>query len=163
MDGGIDESLVEALRVKGRLKDADLARARRLHAETGGSLLALLARLGLVSERDHAETVAEVLELPLVSTKDAPELPPDGVTLTTKFMKQFAICPVGESAEAVEVLAADPQDAYTLDAVRLATGREVHVSVALRSEIDELIERWHGQGRSAMGTIVETAEGEAGG
>nr|WP_246606780.1 type II secretion system ATPase GspE [Lysobacter antarcticus] len=155
--------MVDALRTKGRLKDADLARARRLHAETGGSLLGLLARLGLVSERDHAETVAEVLQLPLVSTKDAPELPPEGVALTTKFMKQFAICPVAETAEAVEVLAADPQDPYTLDAVRLATGREVRASVALRSEIDELIERWHGQGRSAMGTIIETAEGETGG
>ncbi len=162
-EDGIDTSLVEALRVKGRLKDADLARARRLHAEAGGSLLGLLARLGLVSERDHAETVAEVLALPLVSVKDAPELPPEGVLLTTKFMKQFAICPVAETGETVDVLAADPQDAYTLDAVRLATGREVRASVALRSEIDELIERWHGQGRSAMGTIIETAEGEAGG
>ena len=162
-EDGIDTSLVEALRVKGRLKDADLARARRLHAEAGGSLLGLLARLGLVSERDHAETVAEVLALPLVSVKDAPELPPEGVLLTTKFMKQFAICPVAETGETVDVLAADPHDAYTLDAVRLATGREVRASVALRSEIDELIERWHGQGRSAMGTIIETAEGEAGG
>ena len=34
------------------------------------------------------------------------------------------------------------------------------VAVALRSEIDDLIERWYGQGRSAMGAIVETAEGE---
>ncbi|QOY63921.1 type II secretion system ATPase GspE [Lysobacter sp. H21R4] len=162
-DGGVDASLVDALRAKGRLKDVDLARARRLHEETGGSLLALLARLGLVSERAHAETVAEVLQLPLVSAKDLPELPPEGVALTTKFMKQFAICPVAETADAVEVLAADPQDPYTLDAVRLATGREVRASVALRSEIDELIERWHGQGRSAMGTIIETAEGESGG
>ncbi|QOW23237.1 type II secretion system ATPase GspE [Novilysobacter avium] len=162
LDRGVDAPLVDSLLAKGRLKDVDLVRARRLHAETGGSLLALLARLGLVSERDHAETVAEVLQLPLVSARDVPELPPEGVALTTKFMKQFAICPVAETADAVEVLAADPQDPYTLDAVRLATGREVRASVALRSEIDELIERWHGQGRSAMGTIIETAEGESG-
>src|SRR4029453_8446771 len=51
---------------------------------------------------------------------------------------------------------------YALDAGRLATGREVRPSIALRSEIDDLIERWHGQGRSAMGAIVETAEGESG-
>ena len=71
-----DERVVAALLAKGRLKDTDLARARRLQEETGGSLLSLLARLGLVSERDHAETAAAVLELPLVSAKDAPELPP---------------------------------------------------------------------------------------
>ena len=71
-----DERVVAALLAKGRLKDADLVRARRLQEETGGSLLALLARLGLVSERDHAETAAAVLDLPLASAKDAPELPP---------------------------------------------------------------------------------------
>jgi general secretion pathway protein E len=160
---GADERIVAALLTKGRLKDADLVRARRLKEETGGSLLSLLARLGLVSERDHAETAAAVLDLPLVSAKDAPELPPEGVALTPKFMKQFAVCPVAESESTVDVLMADPQDAYTLDALRLATQREVRAAVALRSEIDDLIERWYGQGRSAMGAIIETAEGEGGG
>lgn len=163
VEGSADERIVAALLAKGRLKDADLVRARRLQEETGGSLLSLLARLGLVSERDHAETAAAVLDLPLVSAKDAPELPPEGVALTPKFMKQFAVCPVGENETAVDVLMADPQDAYTLDALRLATQREVRPAVALRSEIDDLIERWYGQGRSAMGAIIETAEGEGGG
>ncbi|MHB8913006.1 MAG: GspE/PulE family protein, partial [Lysobacter sp.] len=156
----VDDRIVDALLLKGRLKDADLGRARRLQEETGGSLLALLARLGLVSERDHAETVAEVLDLPLVSVKDMPELPPEGVALSSKFMKQFHVCAVAESDTAVDVLVADPQDAYSLDAVRLAVQREVRPLVALRSEIDDLVERWHGQGRSAMGAIIETAEGE---
>jgi general secretion pathway protein E len=163
IDPGIDERIVAALLEKGRLKDADLVRARRLQEDAGGSLLSLVARLGLVSERDHAETVAAVLDLPLVSAKDAPELPPEGVALTSKFMKQFHVCPVAETERSVDVLMADPQDAYLLDAVRLATGREVRPLVALRSEIDDLVERWHGQGRSAMGAIVETAEGEGAG
>ena len=86
----------------------------------------LLARLGLVSERDHAETAAAVLDLPLVSAKDAPELPPEGVALTPKFMKQFHVVPGRrDRRRSVDVLVADPQDVYALDAVRLATGREV--------------------------------------
>ena len=160
---GADERVVAALLAKGRLKDADLARARRLQEETGGSLLTLLARLGLVSERDHAETCAEVLGLPLVSTKDAADLPPEGIALSTRFMKQFHLVPVAEDAGAIEVLVADPQEQYALDAVRLASGRAVRARIALRSEIDDLVERWHGQGRSAMGAIVESADGESGG
>jgi len=163
IDPGTDERIVAALLEKGRLKEADLGRARRLQEEAGGSLLSLLTRLGLVSERDHAETVAAVLDLPLVSAKDAPELPPEGVVLTAKFMKQFHVCPVAETERSVEVLMADPQDSYLLDAVRLATQRDVRPLVALRSEIDDLVERWYGQGRSAMGAIVETAEGEGSG
>src|SRR5690606_8473785 len=162
----VEARIVDALLAKGRLKEADLVRARRLQAETGGGLLALLARLGLVSERDHAEACASVLGLPLLAAKDLPELPPEPSTdtpaLSLKFMKQFHLVPLGESGDRIDVLLADPQDGYALDAVRLATGREPNAHVALRSEIEDLIERWHGQGRSAMGAIVETAEGDGG-
>ena len=163
VDASADDRIVAALLEKGRLKDADLQRARRLQEETGGSLLSLLGRLGLVSERDHAESSAAVLGLPLVSAKELPDLPPDGVALSTRFMKQFHLCPVEVGEREVGVLMADPHDVYALDAVRLATQREVRPAVALRSEIDDLIERWYGQGRSAMGAIVETADGEGGG
>lgn len=163
VDAGADERIVAALLARGRLKDADLQRARRLQEETGGSLLTLLGRLGLVSERDHADASADVLGLPLVSAKDTPDLPPEGAILSTRFLKQFHLCPVEWSEREVGVLMADPHDAYAIDAVRLATQREVRPMVAVRSEIDDLIERWYGQGRSAMGAIVETADGEGSG
>src|SRR3546814_15517636 len=74
---GADERIVAALLERGRLKDGDLARVRRLQEETGGSLLGLLSRLGLLSERDHAETAAAVLGLPLASARDLPDAPPE--------------------------------------------------------------------------------------
>ncbi|MGV8942483.1 type II secretion system ATPase GspE [Thermomonas sp.] len=156
-----DERIVSALLQRGKLKEPDLIRARRLQEQDGGSLLALLGRLGLVSERDHAEACATEMQLPLRSARDVPELPPEDAALGVKFMKQFHVVAVAADAGAVDVLMADPQDMYVMDAVRLATAREVRPAVALRSEIDELIERWHGQGRSAMEGIVDSADGEA--
>nr|WP_149195446.1 type II secretion system ATPase GspE [Luteimonas suaedae] len=162
-----EERLIARLLDKGRLKETDLGRARRLHAEAGGSLLALLGRLGLVSERDHAETCAEVLDLPLLSVKELPENPPelveDAQPLSARFLRQFHLCPLGEREGRLAVWMADPHDAYAVDAVRLATGLPVQPLVGVRSEIDDLVERWYGQGRSAMGAIVETADGEGGG
>ena len=157
-----DERITALLLQRGKLKDADLARARKLQEQDGGGLLVLLGRLGLVSERDHAEACAAELDLPLRSARDVPELPPEDAALGLKFMKQFHVVPVAADASQVDVLLADPQDPYVLDAVRLATGREPRPAVALRSEIDELVERWHGQGRSEMDSIVENAEGDAG-
>ncbi len=156
------ERIVDLLLQRGKVKEGDLARARRLQEQDGGDLLVLLGKLGLVSERDHAEACAEALALPLRSAKDVPELPPEDVSLGVKFMRQFHVVAVAAGAAGVDVLMADPQDAYVLDALRMATGRELCPAVALRSEIDELIERWHGQGRSAMEDIVAGAEGEAG-
>ena len=157
--------IVDALLAQRRLKEADLARAGQLQAESGLDLLALLGRLGLVSERDHAEACAEVLGLPLLESRELPEPPseplPEIRALSPRFLKQFHVCPIGEQAGTLELWMADPYDDYAASAVALATGLPVRARVGLRSEIDDTIERWYGQGRSAMGAIVETADGEA--
>ena len=155
LDTDLDARIAAALVARGRLKDADLVRAERLRAETGGALPGLLVKLGMVSERDMADTLGDVLGLPLMAAKDCPDAPPANVQLSLKFLKHHAICPVGEDEHSVTVLCADPQDAYLADAVRLATGRAVKLAVGLRSEISDLVERYYGQGRSALGSIVE--------
>ncbi len=152
---GADERLLAALAARGRLKDADLVRARRLHEEAGGSLVSLVAKLGLVSERELAEAASDVFGLPLLLAKDCPDAPPANVALPLRFLKQHAVCPVGEDDAGIDLLLADPQDAYPAEAVALATGRAVRPRVGLRAEIADLIERYYGAGRSALGAIIE--------
>ncbi len=163
-DSSAEHRIVEVLLRNGRLKEGDLARARPLHREAGGSLLQLLVRLGLVSERDHAQTSAEVLQLPLLEARAVPEAAPesllDALPLSLRFLKQFHVCPLALHDGVLDLWLSDPQDPYAADAVQLAMGVPVRVHVGLRAEIDGLIERWYGQGRSAMGAIVETADGE---
>ena len=147
---------------RGRLKDTDLGRARRLHEEsTEGTLTTLMARLGLVSERDLAEAWAELLQVPLLAARDAPELPPADLELSLRFLKQQHVVPVRDEKDGLALLVADPADPYPRQAVELAAGRPVGLRVGLRSEIDGLIERYYGSGRSAMGTIVENLDGSA--
>ena len=147
---------------RGRLKDTDLGRARRLHEEaTEGTLTTLMARLGLVSERDLAEAWAELLQVPLLAARDAPELPPADLELSLRFLKQQHVVPVRDEQDGLALLVADPADPYPRQAVELAAGRPVALRVGLRSEIDGLIERYYGSGRSAMGTIVENLDGTA--
>jgi general secretion pathway protein E len=158
----LDERICDYLVARGRLKEADLARARRLHEESGeGNLVPLLTRLGLVSEREMADALSEVLGLPLLSAKECPEMPPPNVQMSVRFLKQYHVVPIGESDTSVSLLVADPADRYPLQAVELATGKPVEVKVGFRSEIDDLIERYYGSGRSAMGTIVENLSDEA--
>ena len=162
--GDIDTPLIQALLARGRLKETDLAKARALHGEAGGSLLGLLVRLGLVSERDQAQVSAEVLDLPLLDARALPDAPPpallDAVPVSVRFLKQFHVCPLSLDADGLQLWQADAHDPYAAQAVALAMGVPVHPRIGLRSEVDDLIERWFGQGRSAMGAIVETADGD---
>ncbi len=159
------ESRIVALLLRnGRLKDADLARARPLQRESGSELLPLLVRLGLVSERDHAQACADVLSLPLLEAKSVAESAPesllDALPLSLRFLKQFHVCPLALHDGVLDLWLSDPQEPYAAEAVRLAMAAPVRLHVGLRSEIDDVIERWFGQGRSAMGAIIETADGE---
>src|SRR5689334_19995616 len=105
----LDERICEHLVAKGRLKEADLVRARRLQQENGeGNMVPLLTRLGLVSEREMGDALSEVLELPLLSSKDCPETPPPNVAMSIRFLKQYRVVPIGETDTSVALLMADP-------------------------------------------------------
>ncbi|HEX5306460.1 MAG TPA: type II secretion system ATPase GspE [Dyella sp.] len=155
-----EEAVCALLVSRGALKDGDLARARRLHEEAPeGTLTALMARLGLVSERDLALAWSELLGAPLVSTREAPDLPPAEVDISPRFLKQQHVVPMRHGDDGLALIVSDPADPYPLEAVQLAAGKPVTLCIGLRSEIDDLIERYYGQGRSAMGSIVENMDG----
>lgn len=158
----VDERIASLLIERGRLKESDLVRARRLYDEDPkGSLVDLMSRLGLVSERDAVEATAEVLKLPLVAAKDCPDQPPPTVQVSTRFLKSHRLVPYAESESTVEAMVANPLETYPIEALGLACGKQILVRVGLPSEIDALIERYYGSGRSAMGTIVENLSEDA--
>ncbi|OZB57176.1 MAG: type II secretion system protein GspE, partial [Lysobacterales bacterium 13-68-4] len=125
------EAAVCALLVsRGALKDGDLARARRLHEEAPeGTLTALMARLGLVSERDLAQAWSELLDAPLVAARDLPELPPSELDVSPRFLKQQHVVPIRRGEDGLALVVSDPADPYPLDAVRLAAGKPVALCI----------------------------------
>lgn len=159
---GREVAVCSLLVSRGRLKESDLVRARRLHEESpDGTLTGLMARLGLVSERDLAEAWSELLAIPLLAARDAPDMPPAELDVSARFLKQQHVVPVRVGEDGLGLVVSDPADPYPLQAIQLAAGRPVAMRIGLRSEIDDLIERYYGTGRSAMGTIVENLDGSA--
>ena len=84
----LDERICAYLVGRGRLKENDLGRARRLLEENGeGTLVPLLTRLGLVSEREMGDALSEVMGLPLVTAKEFHDAPPQNVAMSIRFLK----------------------------------------------------------------------------
>ncbi|WP_018972703.1 type II secretion system ATPase GspE [Rudaea cellulosilytica] len=161
-DETLDERICAYLVARGRLKENDLLRAKRLLEENGeGNLVPLLTRLGLVSEREMGDALAEVMGLQLVTAKEFPDTPPQNVAMSIRFLKQHHIVPIGETEDKVIWVVADPAEEYPIQAAQLATGKSAEIKVGFRSEIDDLIERYYGSGRSAMGSIVESLSEDA--
>ncbi|WP_457363698.1 type II secretion system ATPase GspE [Pseudomonas sp. TE3610] len=145
------------------LKPVDLERARRLAADDDGSELpALLTRLGLVSELELARAWSALMDVPLMLAEQAPasldRVPP----LTERFLRHYRVVPVAWDEAGVQLLAAHPGNPYPFDAVAHACGVPVRLAIGPGNEVESLIERYYGQGRSAMGSLIETLDEDSG-
>ena len=158
--GTVENEVCVYLIESGRLKQSDLKRAEGFRDQNGGDLITLLVRLGLVSERDVAEAEASLLELPLISTADLPEEAPDIGKLSLRYLKQNLLLPVSATDSEMTVVMANPRDKYALKALAMASGKNINPQVGVASEIENGIEKLYGVGRSAMGQIIDTLDGD---
>ncbi|MEW6691607.1 MAG: type II secretion system ATPase GspE [Pseudomonadota bacterium] len=155
-------ALGDRLVARGKLSSADLERARLL-AEDGG-LVPVLLRLGLVSEQDVAELLAELLGLPMAGPADYPAVPVMEEQLAPRFLRQYRVVPLEVGDEGIEIALANPLDDYVIRAIELFSGKAVSCRIGLPSEIDAALDRLYGGGRTAMdqivGDIIPAGEGE---
>ncbi len=140
-DASPEVQVVNYLQGQNKLTMADLARARRLAEDAGDLLLPMLVRLGLISERDMAAAMSEVLRLPLANAASFPDQPVREDLLTLRFMKDARVLPLAEDADHLDVALANPINEFVLAAVRMAADKPVRAAVALPTEIESAIER----------------------
>ena len=135
------DRVLSHLQAGGSLNQNDLQRARRLAEEGTDSLIRMLVRLGLVSERDMAEAMAEVLTLEVVEPEAFPTEFVVSETLSLRFLKDSKVLPLREEEGLLEVAFADPTDRFVVDVVALAAGKPVLQRVGLPTEIETALER----------------------
>lgn len=156
-----DRDLAQLLLEEGSLAQSALDRANRLAAESGERLQTVLTRLGLISERDLAEVLSRILDIPIAGAKDFPDAPVLEGQLGRKFLKESQLIPLEDRDGAVTVAMVHPLDSYAVDAVRFATGRTVRRAIAYPADLDAAYERLYGQGKSEILQIVDQARDRA--
>ena len=153
-------SIGKLLIERGKLNAADLDRARRVQQETPERINVILTQLGLVSERDMAEALALYLDLPLVTAADYPTQAILEDQASIKFLKEYRIIPLADTAEGLVLAIADPLDAYAVNAMRLLTGKPVLPRVGVPAEIEAAFERLYGTSKASIENILEEVASE---
>lgn len=147
---------------KGRLKQEDLVRGQRLYAETlSTSLVPLLVRLGLASERDVAASLSELMKLDIIKEQNYPDSVNVETEFPVRFMRENLFVPILEKDETIEVIMVYPSDEFTIQAIKMASQKKLSIKIGLPSEVENAIEKLFGGGRSAMGQIVESLSDES--
>lgn len=131
----LGELLVQA----GKLSARDLERALGAQQEMGSLLGRVLVSLGLVSELDVVLTLAKQLALPWVSADAFPDLMPEVPGLLPEFLSAHSVYPLYVENNVLFVAMSEPQDAYVLKALQLATGLSVRPGIALESDIEKAL------------------------
>jgi len=143
----------EFLVAKKKLTASDLQSVSNMQVKD--SIGALLVKMGMLSERDLAEAMAEFYTLPLLEKVQFPDTPIIEQNLPSKYLRHNLVLPLSVTESQLEVAVADPANESIKTALRLSTGKEIVFHVAVASEIHEALELLYGQGRSQMDQIIE--------
>ncbi|MEM7224694.1 MAG: type II secretion system ATPase GspE [Pseudomonadota bacterium] len=153
-----EEALGERLMGRGKLDEAGLQRARRLQRSSGDSLSSLLPKLGLVSERDMAQALAEELGVALLEPTEIPQLALFEERLSARFLRDSHVLPVAEEPEGLVLALADPTNRFAIDAVRMVAKREILLRIAEPSELEAAIDRLYGSGAAGKRDVEEVSD-----
>ena len=121
---------------RGVVSAGDAGRVASAARETGQSLHAILDRLGLVTQRDWADAVAEVTGLPLIALEEMPRPLPKVERLSDAFMVRKGIAPLDVAATPPAIAVADPTDPETLRVLRMTFGPQVDIRIATERDIE---------------------------
>ena len=135
------KTLCEYLVDAGKLDHGNIERAYRLQLEQEQwePIGSILVKLGLVSERDVAESLSAQLGLPLIKRQDFPDELPIDENISHKFLRENRALILEEEDDGLTVAMADPQDSYVLEALALFTGKQIIPRIGISSEIDQAI------------------------
>jgi general secretion pathway protein E len=143
--------LLDYLVSRGKVTSAAQERAKRLVEDSGEGLFNVLTRMGLVSERQLAEELADYTRFPIAAINEYPEVPISAGGLSERFIKEARLIPLFVSSAEVGIAIVNPFDSEALEAVRFATGRAVRISIAYPANFESVFER-------VYGTTKRTAE-----
>ncbi|WP_347989597.1 type II secretion system ATPase GspE [Methylomonas sp. AM2-LC] len=147
---------LQLLKNNGKLSDNDLAKVKRMQKTAmDDTLPQLLIKLGLCSDADVAQTFANVCDVPQIRTEQFPPQSPFSDLIPQRFLKYHHIAGYEESETAIKIAAMDPLDEYVFQVLRLATGKQILVSIGQLSEIDNALEIQYGEGKSTMDKLVD--------
>jgi general secretion pathway protein E len=158
--------LGEMLIASGKLDPANLDRALKVQEsalnasagtnnETREKLGSILTRMGMISGRDLAETLARQRGWTIVESTEFPELPILEDSISPRFLQEAKAIPVNETEGEVVLAMTDPADDFTVRAMAAATQKNIVPRLLSTNDFETVYEKLYGSGKSSMGQIVD--------
>ncbi|MEI7993505.1 MAG: type II secretion system ATPase GspE [Methylococcaceae bacterium] len=150
------QSLLATLQTRNKLSTSELKKVERVKkTSVADGLPQLLVKLGLCSEADVADAFVESGPFEKVTAEDYPLEPQLPETVSLRFLKNYHVIGLSNTEDNITVAMMDPDDRFTIDALRLATEKPVIAKVGVLSEIDAALDVQYGEDRSKMDKVID--------
>jgi general secretion pathway protein E len=112
---------------------------------------------GTPGDGNRSVSAAEIAvsEVTPLEASEVPQEPLFADEVSAAFLRQHNLVPLRDAPEGLLVAVADPVDSKSLDALALATGRQLILRRSAPAGIQDLIDRLYGANKSTMQQIVE--------
>ncbi len=152
-----NRGLAKILKDAKALSEDDLKKALDgAGGDAGGSLSTAIVKAGLMGERDLLGIIAEQVKYPPI---DLEGYVPDKKileTLSEDLAKMHGVFPVSRIANVLTLAVSNPYDVVKLDDIRIITGCDLRLVLALEEPLKKAIERAYSQDKQAMQDMMSS-------
>jgi type IV pilus assembly protein PilB len=156
-----DEYVVEILKDLGLISLEDIQKAKIMGEAENVGLLEELIKMGRVTEMVVSKSLANQFGIDWIDLGEY-RVPDDVIALVPRHIaRRYKIVPVYKHDNTLTVALSDPLDVDTVDSLRYILKTNVEPIVALKSEIENSLQRYYGGAEDSVENMLqEITEGE---
>ena len=155
-----NRGLARILKDAGALGDEDLKKAQDAAKDDGGSLSTAIVKAGLMGERDLLGIIAEQVKYPPIDLDGYTPEKKVLETLSEDLAKMHGVFPVSRIGNVLTLAVSNPYDVVKLDDIRIITGCDLRLVLALEDPLKKAIEKTYNQDKQAMQDMMSSLSDE---
>ncbi len=149
------EPFAETIRARGLLTPEQSSRLERAAAQENASFVRLVYSSGFVDQQVLATELSRHFGIRMLEEAERPKGPVLPQCISHRFMREHRVLPLWADLDTITVAISDPSDHAVINAIRVATEREVDLRLATESQIMSLVEKQLDHGASGIEEMAD--------
>lgn len=145
----------------GLCSSAQIGMLLDIRQRTNQSITDIMVSEGYATEEEFLETLAKAMKVPFVRLSTLEIEPSILQVLPTKAVFQYTVIPLSAENGVLRVATNDPFDPGMVDALRLASGMRVRLSLSPAAEIAEAAKKFYGVGADTVERMMQDGRAQS--
>lgn len=154
------DSLLQEINQDSLLEKQQMSEIWEEHERTGRPTREIILDMGLISEDQLLEIIAQHLGTDVIDVKAA-EIDPDVVrALPASVARMYTVIPLSADSSAVELATSDLLSPEVVDELMFVLNRDVSFRVGKEADIKTMLHRFYGEESESVSDMLSALEGE---